>query len=428
MANKKKIKQQSKPIPKKNSRTEQEQCFVVAKKILRHFELNTKLLDVFTKKQKERLYKVYYITPTIGPEKARTVPRQYLKIINNEAYKYMKINFWGNPENELTFFELATYGLSFLSTIQGMFKEENLFESGTPQYESASRICEKYDRDELLREAFQEVSDHIFHLSRAYSRVNFRMYGHIMDCEKLPDKRCTCGHCFVYKVCYKITVQECETKDFSFNNIYRKAYRMFSPADGLYLPKPLTMPQNTIFKREKEGKVFNIYVQSHVFHRFRERLDIFGPTMHNLLFQYTFTRYLQLVQYDKRDLFACLIDDDAPVGYFTFLIRGDDIVVNTFLPLVGENTPDGKKLQKILSLSKEEIVYLGMDKLSFFTEVDFEQIPQLKQALIDSNIWKTKLALDELSDEDETEKESSIDMNKTMLVKKFFDKIEEYRS
>ncbi|GHT58404.1 hypothetical protein AGMMS50239_02890 [Bacteroidia bacterium] len=429
MAKKSKIKQQGKQMPKKNSRTEQEQCTIVAKKILQHFGLDTKLLDVFTKKQKERLSKVYYITPSISADKPGTVPRQYLKTINSEAYKFMKTNFWGNSENELTFFELATFGLSFLSTIQGMFKEENLFEPGTPQYESASCICEKFDRDELMNEAFQDVSNHIFYISRGFSRVNFRMYGHIMDCEKLPDKRCNCGHCFVYKVCYKITVQECETKDFSINNIYRKTYRLFRPADGLYLPKPLTIQQNEIFKREKEEKVFNMYVQSHVFHRFRERLDVFSPSNHNLLFQYAFSRYLKLVQYDNRDLFACLIDDDAPVGYFTFLIRGDDIVVNTFLPLVGENTPEGKKLQKLLSLSKEEITYLGMDKLSFFTTVDFEQIPQLKQALIDSNIWKTKLAIEELFDEDEMEEnKSSIDMNKTTLVKKFFDKMEEYRS
>ncbi|MDR1897593.1 MAG: hypothetical protein LBR10_12465 [Prevotellaceae bacterium] len=156
-----------------------------------------------------------------------------------------------------------------------------------------------------------------------------------------------------------------------------------------------------------------MYVQSHVFHRFRERLDIFSPTCHNLLFQYAFSRYLKLVQYDNRYLFACLIDDDAPpIGYFTFLIRGDDIVVNTFLPIVGDNTPEGKKFQELLSLGKEEIIYLGMDKLSFFTKVDFEQILKLKQALIDSNIWKMKLALDDLcydeEDDDKTEEKKII--------------------
>ena len=129
---KKKNFRQVKPAPKKKSRSDMEQCYLVSRKILHHFELDPKLLDVFTKKQKERLGKIYYITPTIDPEKARTVPRQYIKKINSDAYKYMKNNYWGNPENKLTYFELATAGLSFLSTIQGMFKEDNLFEPGTP--------------------------------------------------------------------------------------------------------------------------------------------------------------------------------------------------------------------------------------------------------------------------------------------------------
>ena len=408
---------------KKTSPQEMHYCYLVAKKLLRHFELDPNLLDVFTKRQKEKLYHIYYITPVIKPQKERTVPRQYIRNVNNDAYTFMKTNFWGNPENNLTFFELYTAGLSFLSTIQGMFKEDNLFEPGTPQYESASRICEKFDRDDLMNESSKDVSDHIFYLSRRYSRVNFRMYGHTLDCDKLPSKRCNCGHCFEYRISYRITVQECETKYFSFNNIYRKTFRMFEPADGLYLPKPLTVFQNAIFPKEKKDKNFNMYVQSHVFYRFKERLDTLSPTDHNLLFQYTFTRYLKLVQYDNRDLFACLIADDCPVGYFTFLVRGDDIVVNTFLPLVGDNTPEGKRLQKLLSLSKEEIIYLGMDKISFFSRVDFDQIPALKQALIDSNIWQIKLELDKLKHEEVADDDiSCIDIDKTMFIKSYFDK------
>jgi hypothetical protein len=387
--------------------------------------LFSEILNLLPERQKETLYHIYYITPIIKPQKERTVPRQYIRNINNDAYEFIKTNFWGNPEVKLTYYELYTAGMSFLSTIQGMFKEDNLFEPGTPQYESASRICEKFDRDELLNESAKEVSDHIFYLTRGYSRVNYRMYGHTLDCDKLPSQKCKCGHCFEYRISYRITVQECEAKYFSINNIYRKAFRMFSPADGLYLSKPLTVYQKAIFPKEKEGKNFNMYVQSHVFHRFKERLDTFTPTGHNLLFQYAFTRYIKLVHYDNRDLFACLIADDCPpVGYFTFLIRGDDIIVNTFIPLVGDNTPEGKKLQELLSLGKEEIVYLGMDKISFFTRVDFDQIPELKQALIDSNIWTVKLELDKMYEEDADDDESQIDINKTMFVKNYFAKRE----
>ena len=408
---------------RKPSPQEMQQCYLVAQKLLRHFDLDPKLLEVFTKRQKERLYHLYYITPIIKPQKERTVPRQYIRNINSDAYHFIKKKFWGNPDNKLTFFELYTAGLSFLSTIQGMFREDNLFEPGTPQFESASRICEKFDRDDLMNESSKEVSDHIFYLTRRYSRVNFRMYGHTLDCDKIPDKRCNCGHCFEYRMSYRITVQESETKYFSFNNIYRQTFRMFEPADGLYLPKPLTIFQTALFPNEKEDRVFNMYVQSHVFHRFKERMDTLSPTDLNLLFQYTFTRYLKLVKYDNRELFACLIADNCSIGYFSFLIRGDDIVINTFLPLVGENTPEGKKLQKLLSLSKDEVIYLGMDKISFFTRVDFEQVPELKKALIDSNIWPIKLALDDLFETEDADSDASpIDINKTMFVKNYFDK------
>jgi len=244
-----------------------------------------------------------------------------------------------------------------------------------------------------------------------------------MDCDKIPDKRCNCGHCFEYRISYRITVQECETKYFSLNDISRKTFRMFRPADGLYMPKPLTIFQNIVYPNENEDKVFNMYVQSHVFHRFKERLDILSPTDHNLLFQYTFTRHLQHVKEDNQDLFPCMIAENCPVGYFTFSISGDDIVVTTFLPLTSSNTPEGKKLNKLLSLSMEEIVFLGMDKISFFIKVDFDQVTELKQALIDSDIWHIKLELDKLENEEETDDViSSIDNEKTMFVKNYFDK------
>jgi hypothetical protein len=77
-------------------------------------------------------------------------------------------------------------------------------------------------------------------------------------------------------------------------------------------------------------------------------------------------------------------------------------------------------------MTKEEIIYLGMDKLSFYITVDFEQIPILKQALVDSNIWATKLVLDEqfLDGKEITEEHKLKVQNKTNFVKNFFDKRE----
>jgi len=77
-----------------------------------------------------------------------------------------------------------------------------------------------------------------------------------------------------------------------------------------------------------------------------------------------------------------------------------------------------------------------MDKLRFLVETDFDQIPVLKQAFIDSNIWETKLSVDRKLIEDHKEKNkneaeannpSLIDPQKTMFVKKFFEKREQHR-
>jgi hypothetical protein len=63
-----------------------------------------------------------------------------------------------------------------------------------------------------------------------------------------------------------------------------------------------------------------------------------------------------------------------------------------------------------------------MDKLSFFTLIDFDQIPILKQALIDSGVWKTKEEIERIRRNASAEP-YPVDMNKTLFVKKFFDKM-----
>ena len=157
-------------------------------------------------------------------------------------------------------------------------------------------------------------------------------------------------------------------------------------------------------------------------HRFKERIDLFPPTDQNILIQSSFTLEMKLVSFENRVLFACMTEKQ-PLGYFTFFVENSSIVINTFLPLTSIGTPEGKKLHKLLSLTKDELIYLGMDKLSFYVKIDFEQIPILKQALIDSDIWNTKLVLDSQKPEDGYE-ESLIDINKTNFVKNYFDKYE----
>ena len=185
-----------------------------------------------------------------------------------------------------------------------------------------------------------------------------------------------------------------------------------------------TIQQKKFFSNAKEDENLNIYIQSHALHRFKERVDIFEPAYRNYLIQEVLIFEQIVIPFGRHFLLSCTIGGTSPIGYFTYFISGYDLVINTFLPLTSEGTPEGESLCKLLPLSKEDFNYLGMDKISFYSTIDFEQIPLLKNAFINSGIWKTKIAIEEVFDDTLFEKETpSIDMNKTMFVKNFFDKI-----
>jgi len=409
------------PFKKKSEEREEiAQCYLVAKKLMRHFGFEPELVDVFTKKQKEIICRNFYDKPVIKAKFERTVPRPYIRYINSDTYDFMRINYWGNPDHQITYMELAIYGFNFLGNLSDFLKR-NAFISGSPQEEAAKRIVEKSEAEALPSTAFTKVFDNVWYLTRCFSRVNYRFYGFEFDYYRKPKE---CGCCFTNRLRILLTALDSESKMFSYNQIERKAYRMFSAGSYFQQPSPVTVSSKKLYPKAADDVPLNIYIQSHVLHRFKERMDALDAFSQNILIQYAFTRGMKLVTFDNQILFACLLDDEI-AGYFTFFLRGSDIVINTFLPIISPSTPEGRKLQEILSLSKEENAYLGMDKSSFFVKVDFDQIPRLKQALIESTMWSKKLKFDKVCQDDETE--SLIDINKTLLVKNFFDKKEEYR-
>ena len=399
------------------SRAQRERCYSVAKKLLRFFGFKPELIDVFSKKQKQLLFDNIFDFPVVRAEKAKTIPRRFLDEIREALISFMKNEYIGNPENKLTYMEFVTYGLGFVMEFR-YHNRHNRFAATPQQVEAAKQIQEKVTNiEELFTEKiFAPVFAYLLFLTKSISQVNFRLYGYKFTWESVG---------FGFRIKVELTSQNCESKMFTHNGVKRKAFRLMIAEDGLSKPGGAVVSRNKIFPKAKEDEHFNIYIQSHMLHRFKERVNIFEAQGRNYLLQTSLTFYQKIVTTDKKSFFACTLDD-YPIGYYTFFVDGGDIVLNTFIPLVNENTPEGKKLHELLPLAKEDIIYLGMDKISFFSDIDFEQIPILKQALIDSNIWQSKQAIDEIQMRKPSNKDVNlVDMNKTMFVKRFFDKIAE---
>jgi len=403
-------------LPKKKSeeRAEHKQCYLIAKKIMRRLGLAPELVDVFTKKQKEIIMRVCYERPTIKAKEERTVPSLFIRNINSFTYDFMKTNYWGDPEHKITFMELATFGLSFLGNLSDFYRN-NSFLPNSPQEEAAKKIFDKVEEEAVPGTAFSDVLHDMWFTTRCLSRVNYRMYGFEFDYYREPQSG---GRFFTNRLRFLITALDSESKMFTYNEAEQKAYRMFKTASGYYEPESATISSKKLFPKAADDVALNIYILSNVLHHFKERLDALIPYHKNLLIQYSFTEGIELITFDNQILFTCRLEE-VIIGYFTFFVKGGDVVINAFLPLTSPNTPEGKKLQEALSISIEEMVYLGMDKSSFFTQVDFEQIPKLKQAFLAADLWPAKMKFDKIiKDKDD---EVLIEVNKTKSVKSFFE-------
>jgi len=153
-----------------------------------------------------------------------------------------------------------------------------------------------------------------------------------------------------HRLRFLLTAQDSESKKFTYNNIERIAFRMNKTALGFYAPKPATVSSKKLYPKAEDNIELNIYIQSHVLHRFKERTDIFTSNDQNTLLHITFTDQLHLKHFENQVLFPCWLTENVAIGYFTFFIRGGDIVINTFLPVTSPNMAiSGKVYQAIRS-------------------------------------------------------------------------------
>jgi hypothetical protein len=255
-----------------------------------------------------------------------------------------------------------------------------------------------------------------------YSQINFRTYGF----EFIPDiyrPKELIGTAMTIRCTFELTSYENESIYFVHRNIKRKAFGLLIGSTFLSALPSATIKHQKLYPESKLNTEYKMYVQSHAIHRFKERVDVVDATNRN----YMINSALIIKQKVARDanghpMISCSLYD-VSLGYFPYTIQGDKLFILSFLPVVSSITPEGKKLHTILKLSKDELVYLGMDKLSFFVTVDFDEIPILKNALIESGLWKLKQKLD--SGAPDGDVNADIDRVKTRFIKNFFQKTED---
>jgi len=380
------------------SKTQTDRALVAVRKLFEFLGCDPGLVDSFTKKQKQLILQVETAVPHISVEKNK-VPRQYVRNIQSEIFNAMKENF--DEATELTYMELVVYGIPTVIFILRYIDHFN--DKQKEQIELMQTAFSKFD---FLNEGLNEIFLTVQFMTDTYSQINFRTYGFSYNWDVVP-----------FRLAIELTANENKPIYFMHQNVRRMAYRVLIGKNHQYQDSYAIIMLNKLFPHLKSDKKIPIYVQSHAIHRFKERADIIDPQYRNMLIYLALTTSQRVVKSSSGFLLACDLDPGFPIGYFTTMLQNDNLYVLTFLPLVANVTPEGEKLQKILSLTVEDIKFLGMDKLTFFLSVDFDQIPVLKNALIESGIWQTVEYLSE-----NIEDIQKISQKRTLFVKDFFEK------
>lgn len=378
MSNRKTKKKKSPPSIAKQieiSKTYFEKYSMVARKTLEVLELDPTLFDRFTKRQKHKMMLLKSDPPRVKAKTGHSIPRHYIRKIQQEIYDIIKIYpVNNNREINLNYMDFLTYGICFLSyaRIQNASKEE------IDHKEIFQLIAQK--SEENLNGIMMFVWQYLQYIMSTITKINIRIYGYNWLWN---------GSDSDYRLGAIISVSAISPRKihFLYNNNYRPAFQAITGQCLTVDPTPITVAYNQVIENSDQTHPLDIYIQNHAFIRMKERIDVLPAGLRLTCLNSSLIHCQATTLNNGQRVIVFRENNTGIFGYLPFTIINKQLFILTFLPICSQNAPEGKKLQELLGISRKETEYLGMDKLSFFIDTDFEAIPRLKQAVIDAGLW-----------------------------------------
>lgn len=376
-----------------------------ARKFMKLIGLEPSDYDALSKRTKEALMKIKNTPYRVIAEKGSRVPRVYIEFFNYAMTVYAKRLFFGDPAFNITFMEYITHGTPLMTAVRNC--ETDRYYSYPGQAELLDKIADALESDLMDNEEnnFLEQTNRLLKtLLMSVSRCNYRYY----TCNRQPVANFQRG-----RIDNQVTVSsiEPERKYFKIDGKSHSGYRLqvydlFNVYDELapvpaVIPKEILSGKIDLYSNQKISDketlvILPVYIQSHVLRRAAERMDNKDNIHLNHVLMLSMLAPHVVTAVNGQRLIMALDITAKPLGYFPFVIMNDAVLLLSFLPLSSPITPEGSVLQKELKLQMPDSKYLGMDKLSFYTNTDFDAVPKLKNALQKADMWHlTEIVPDE---------------------------------
>ncbi|MBP1638773.1 MAG: hypothetical protein H6Q17_356 [Bacteroidetes bacterium] len=377
----------------------------VARKMLRLSDLDPSLFDSFSKKQKLDMMALKAAPPRVSIVRDSLVPRSYIRIIQANLTAFQKENYVrGNSSIALTFYDLMTMGVVFIAYLEHKYPPPYINLSDA-RVTIAKRISEvtACAQTHFMR----ELQQHFQLIMIGLSKMNFRLYAYQFSWS--TENR---SDCFISW--FRIEAISADVKVFRHNGVERSAFRMgIATLDNRQIAW-LSFPANRIIEGCEATRQLKVYVQNHALQRLKERMDTLNPFFRNLVLVDAILGAEIVDAVNGQKLLVCSRREKEIVGYLPFTVQNDCLLILSFLPISSWQTPEGSRLYKAVNLSKDDAIFLGMDKLSFFQKTDFDAIPLLKNALQEAGMWH-------LTNINSSDAFSWVERKKSAIIARFFE-------
>ena len=378
MANKKKKKTPPKrPSEYGITKSYFDQFAVTARKVLQLLELDPAIYDEFTKRQKQEIMHVKFAAPKVLAKAGHRIPQRLIKAIQQALYEFLKLEYVGDKHIGLSVLDFSTMGMAFIAGVK-MAKSKN---DNHPNYELITKQCEIYESNpELDKNLISNFIRYIQYVLNGVSKLNFRIYGFDWVWKPVDNSSLFGAHIILSET-------KSEIVNFSYKGVVRPGYRVTMGEFASDPPHHLGAAYNRIVKTSTSTKRIEFYIQNHALNRLKERLDTVSAFHRNiylnssLLICNTTTLESGKVVIRLENVYKELL------GYLPFTIVNQNLFILSFIPLSSPAMPEGKLLCEALNTEKNDLIFLGMDKLSFYQNTDFDTVPHLRDALKKAGMW-----------------------------------------
>ena len=129
-----------------------------------------------------------------------------------------------------------------------------------------------------------------------------------------------------------------------------------------------------------------VYIQSHAVEKLRERVQVFegDERMASRCYSDFLAETMCAPQFISQGNNSWLVEFTIfgrKVGYMAASLVGDKIIIKTFLFVTMDNTPEGRRLNQRLRLTRADKEHLGLDTLNAFLVTDITKDPGLSAIL-----------------------------------------------